>query len=247
MEYDRSEQSAGRKGRKVYKIWAYAYMPILYILIAAGLLFSLAMPYLEPLQDVVKMISSEHAPDTTTLKTIFTGPPETQPPESTTEETAFLGETVSNTDVAVPYFNTEYAHLRCERLEIDCPVYFGDSDTALANGAGQYAGSWMPGYGGMILIAGHNYSVFYNLQDAEIGDRFQLDTNYGAFEYEVSDIQVHDKNDDSAYDFENLGHEQLVLYTCWPKNRMAGVKLERIYVYCEKISGPTVVGMRDGE
>lgn len=223
-------------------------MPILYIIAAVLLLAGLSAPYWELSGNLLAVLSSDQAADTTTLRSIFTGPPETEPAqpsgaEENPEEPE--GETVQNRDVQIPYYNTEYAHLMCEAAEIDCPLYFGDSDMALANGAGQYSSSWLPGYGGTILVAGHNYSVFYNLQYVEVGDVFRVETNYGVYEYQVTDIQVHDHRDESAYDLTSRDREVLVLYTCWPMQRMAGVKTDRLFVYADKISGPTVVGLED--
>lgn len=243
---------SNRSNRKVKKIWAYAYMPILYIIFAAVLIVGLTVPYLEPIGDAFSILSSERTPDVTTLHSMFTGKPEVVPTIPPSEAESSIGEPVDpdqivihNRDIVIPTYNTEYAHLTYERLGIDSPVYWGDSKAALAAGAGQYTGSWMPGYGGTTLIAGHNYSVFFHLNEAEIGDRVTLTTNYGVFEYEVSDIQIFDHNDKDAYDLISLDHELLALYTCWPKNRMAGVKLQRIFVYCEKISGPIIIGLRD--
>lgn len=236
-----------RKKSKSHKTWAYAYMPILYILLAALLIVGLSYPYWDGIGDAISVFSADVTPNTTRLTSIFTGPPETQPvgPENPDSEgtAEVTGDTVDNSIIEIPKYNAEYAHLSCERIGIDCPLYFGDSDAALANGAGQYHSSWLPGYGGTILVAGHNYSVFYNLQYAEIGDVFQVITNYGVYEYEVTDIQVHDRNDKSAYDLSSRDREVLVLYTCWPMQRMAGVKTDRLFVYCDKISGPTVVGL----
>lgn len=219
-------------------------MPILYIFLAALLIGGLSYPYWEVIGNAISVFSSDVTPNTTRLTSIFTGPTETESnatvPEQQTPETE---NTVDNSAVQIPDYNTEYARLSCERIGIDCPLYFGDSDAALANGAGQYHSSWLPGYGGTILVAGHNYSVFYNLQYAEVGDVFQVITNYGIYEYQVTDIQVRDRRDETAYDLTSRDRELLVLYTCWPMQRMAGVKNDRLFVYCDKISGPAVVGM----
>lgn len=230
-----------RRKESKNKTWAYLYMPILYIFLAVLLIGGLSFPYWEVIGNAVSVFSSDITPNTMRLTSIFTGPPETEPDAE--PQTPESGDTVDNSIVQIPAYNTEYARLSCERIGIDCPLYFGDSDTALANGAGQYHSSWLPGYGGTILVAGHNYSVFYNLQYAETGDVFQVVTNYGVYEYQVTDIQVHDRLDETAYDLTSRDREMLVLYTCWPMQRMAGVKNDRLFVYCDKISGPTVVGM----
>ena len=54
-------------------------MPILYIIAAVLLLAGLSAPYWELSGNLLAVLSSDQAADTTTLRSIFTGPPETEP------------------------------------------------------------------------------------------------------------------------------------------------------------------------
>ncbi len=231
-------------GQKQTKVWAYAYMPILYMFLAVLVIGAVTYPYWGVIRSAVQVFSSDVTPNMTELTSIFlpTQPPQTpETDEPGAMNPAPQGDTVDNSVIEIPNYNTQYAQLRCDAIGLDCPLYFGDSDAALAMGAGQYHGSWLPGYGGTILVAGHNTSFFANFPDLEIGDIFQITTNYGVYEYSVTDMQIHNYQDKSAFDLTSREREVLVLYTC--VGLFGGSKDDRLFVYCDKISGPTVVGL----
>lgn len=69
-------------------------------------------------------------------------------------------------------------------------IFFGDNDVALRNGVGIYAGSFVPGYGGTILVAGHNNTYFNGLKNAEVGQKVEIKTSYGNYIYEITDTAV---------------------------------------------------------
>ena len=146
-------------------------------------------------------------------------------------------DTFDNTSVVMPYSNEQYAVLKCEELEIKAPLYWGDSDIALEAGAGTYTGSSMPGYGSTILVSAHNTTFFKNLKDAKEGNVFKIKTNYADFEYKVSKIEVKTLGNEAPVNFDSET-EQLVLYTCYPFSPMSAVSNQRLFVYCDKLSGP---------
>ena len=45
----------------------------------------------------------------------------------------------------------------------------------------------MPGYGGTILVAGHNNTYFNGLKNAQVGQRVEIRTSYGNYVYEITD------------------------------------------------------------
>ena len=56
-------------------------------------------------------------------------------------------------------------------LYVNLPVYFGDTLEILKKGVGHSSGSYFPGEGGSIIMAGHNFKTFLaNLPKANIGD-----------------------------------------------------------------------------
>ena len=119
---------------------------------------------------------------------------------------------------------------------IKCPLFYGDGDAQLNYGVGIYAGSFIPGYGRPIIIAGHNATYFNGLKYAQIGQTILIRTSYGNYRYEVTDIQVKHKDDSSAYDLE-AQEETLTLYTCYPFDQF-GLTPQGCFVYAKYVSGP---------
>lgn len=146
-------------------------------------------------------------------------------------------DTFDNTSVELPYTNEQYAVLRCDELEIKAPLYWGDSDIALEAGAGTYTGSSMPGYGSVTLVSAHNTTFFKNLKSVKEGNVFSLKTNYANFEYKVVKTEVKNVGNEMPVKLDSSS-EQLVLYTCYPFSPMSAVSDKRLFVYCDKISGP---------
>ena len=90
------------------------------------------------------------------------------------------------------------------------------------------------------MLAGHNTTHFKPLQNVEVGDIFTFTTSYGIYQYEVTNTRIADHEDGSAYNL-LLEEEQLIMYTCYPFEAMAGTKTDRLFVYAKKIAGPAVV------
>jgi sortase A len=142
--------------------------------------------------------------------------------------------------ITFPTNDTIYGQLDIENISISCPLLFGDDDKALNKGAGQYAGSFFPGYGGPILIAGHNNTCFKNLKNAKIGDTVKITTSYGIYKYRIARTDVRMDADTSAYTLKKSDGEILQLYTCLRVNTPVGNIKERFYAYGDLISGPKI-------
>lgn len=108
----------------------------------------------------------------------------------------------------------------------------------LRNGVGIYSGSAIPGYGKTILVAGHNNTYFNGLKYAKPGQIIRIRTNYGNYQYEITDTQVKDQSDSTAYDFD-AKEENLILYTCYPFDEL-GMTPNRFFVYAKFVSGPII-------
>ena len=105
----------------------------------------------------------------------------------------------------------------------------------MRNGVGIYAGSFVPGYGGTILVAGHNNTYFNGLKNAQVGQRVEIKTNYV---YEITDTAVKSANDSSAYDL-SADYENLIMYTCYPFDEL-GLTSKRFFVYAKLVSGTQI-------
>ena len=147
---------------------------------------------------------------------------------------------ISLSDIVTPKYGEQYGGLSCKELKISAPIFFGDRGNILQKGAGQYNGSFLPGEGGTILIGAHDTTYFKNLEKVKKGHKFEFYTEYGIYDYKVSDIKIYDEEDyHKAYDL-GAKKEKLILYTCYPFGKLNGTKTQRMFVYLDKISGPDI-------
>ena len=152
-----------------------------------------------------------------------------------------FGDFVPSSKIQYPLSSTKYAMISIETNGslFEIPLYFGDSSSILRRGAGHYMGSHFPGEGSTILVSAHNNTYFNCLQFLKFGDKITVKTNYGIYEYVVSNTQIKDKNDTSAYNL-SATEETLVLYTCYPFNAL-GLTEKRYFVLAKLISGSKVL------
>lgn len=124
-------------------------------------------------------------------------------------------------DAAEAHETIEYGDklgtIRVEGTQIECDLYWGDSSTQFDAGAGCHAsdGCVLPGENGTVFIGAHTGTYFADLGSAEIGDRIYLETDWGTFVYEVTEMQVIYETD---IDKVRWGAEEpsCILYTCYP-------------------------------
>lgn len=140
--------------------------------------------------------------------------------------------------VEYPNYGNQFGELIIEDCGIDAKLFFGDDDIALRNGVGVYNGSFVPGYGKTILVAGHNNTYFNGLKYAQVGQKVQIKTSYGNYEYEITDFAVKKAVDETAYDL-SADYENLIMYTCYPFDEL-GLTEARYFVYAKYLSGPSI-------
>ena len=140
--------------------------------------------------------------------------------------------------VEYPMYGTQFGELIIDDCKIENKLFFGDGEVALRNGVGVYNGSFIPGYGGTILVAGHNNTYFNGLKNAKEGQTVKIRTSYGNYEYKITKTAVKAYNDKTAYDL-TADHENLVMYTCYPFDEL-GLTNQRFFVYAEYVSGPKI-------
>lgn len=159
------------------------------------------------------------------------------PVEAPTDSTK--KQTVSISEIDFPSYGDQFGELIIEDCQINAKLFFGDNNTALNNGVGIYNGSYIPGYGKTILVAGHNNTFFNGLKYAKTGQEILIRTSYGNFTYEITDIQIKDYNDKSAYNL-SADSENLILYTCYPFDEL-GLTPQRCFVYAKPLSSNIVI------
>ena len=137
--------------------------------------------------------------------------------------------------VEYPNYGDVFASIQIPSISVDVNVYHGDALRLLKYGVGHHAGTYYPGEGGTILIAGHNtYGQFQTLPEINIGDEIIINAIYGKYKYKVESTDILEAsvfNENLAINDEE---EKLILYTCYPVNT-AGFKTKRFIVYASLV------------
>lgn len=103
------------------------------------------------------------------------------------------------------------------RLGLSAVVVEGTGAGDLARGPGHYPTTSLPGLGGTVAVAGHRttYSQpFRHIDELRAGDRIELTTPYGSFQYLVYARKIVDDHDWSIV--QPRSFEQIVLSACHP-------------------------------
>ena len=133
-----------------------------------------------------------------------------------------------------PEYGTEYATIKIPKLDVDLPVYYGDTLEVLKKGVGHSSGSYFPGEGGTIIYMGHNSKkVFRRFSELQKGNEIVVDTSYGEYKYKIYDMQIIKETDISKLPVKN-DKETLMIYTCYPFNNIGYTK-QRYVVYANLV------------
>lgn len=136
---------------------------------------------------------------------------------------------------AYPEVGTRYGTVKIPSLEIELPLYFGDSLDILKNGIGHTCLSYFPGEGGSILCMGHNTDKFLKkLPQIKMGDKIIIETSYGIYTYESYNTRIVDQYELEAAPL-NREKEVLMLYTCYPVDGL-GHATQRFFVYANLVN-----------
>ena len=135
-----------------------------------------------------------------------------------------------------PTDGENYGRLTISGTAVDCNLYYGDTESELALGAGTYRQTYVPGENGTVLIAGHTGTFFRDFESAALGADICIETRWGTYHYEIADMRVFNKNDASAYDLD-ADVENVLLYTCYPFGQIE-LTDERYMIYGRFVSGP---------
>lgn len=133
-----------------------------------------------------------------------------------------------------PEYGTEYATIKIPKIDVDLPVYYGDTLEVLKKGVGHSSGSYFPGEGGTIIYMGHNSKkVFRRFSELQKGNEIVVDTSYGEYKYKIYDMQIIKETDISKLPIKN-DKETLMIYTCYPFNNIGYTK-QRYVVYANLV------------
>ncbi|MDO4543437.1 MAG: sortase [Clostridia bacterium] len=140
-------------------------------------------------------------------------------------------------------YGTQFAQLNVEGWDIkNIAVYLGNDKSILKKAAGMSFASGFPGQGQRVIISSHVTREFAELEDTPIGAVVTIETLYGPYEYRVVDKRSFSGTERSLLTPSTLYGEQLILYTCYPRDNGGHRRTERCALICEKISGLELVG-----
>lgn len=143
--------------------------------------------------------------------------------------------TTINTDNVIenyPEYGTQYATIEIPKINVNLPVYFGDTLEILKKGVGHSSGSYFPGEGGSIVYMGHNSTkMFRRFSELQIGDEIKVTTSYGEYNYKIYDMQLIKETEVDKLPIQKE-KEILMVYTCYPFNNI-GYATQRYVVYAE--------------
>ena len=138
----------------------------------------------------------------------------------------------SNTLENYPEYGTQYATIEIPEIDVNLPVYFGDTLEILKNGVGHSSGSYFPGEGGSIIYMGHNsQNVFRRFSELQIGNEIIVTTSYGEYTYVIYDMALIDETEIDKLPIQKE-EEILMVYTCYPFNNI-GYATQRYVVYAK--------------
>ena len=137
-----------------------------------------------------------------------------------------------NTLQNYPEYGTQYATIEIPKINVNLPVYFGDTLEVLKKGVGHSSGSYFPGEGGSIIYMGHNSKkMFRRFSELQLGNEIKVTTSYGEYTYKIYDMQLINETDVDKLPIQKE-KEILMVYTCYPFNNV-GYATQRYVVYAE--------------
>ena len=108
--------------------------------------------------------------------------------------------------------------IRVPRLGLSIVVVTGTDTASLEKGPGWYTGTYLPGEGQLIYIAGHRTTYlapFAHIDSMRPGDRVRLELPYATFVYRVSSHVIVPADDIGR--LKSHGHEVIALQACHPR------------------------------
>ena len=131
-----------------------------------------------------------------------------------------------------PNYGDNYARIKISDIDVDLPVYFGDTLEILKNGVGHSTGSYFPGEGGSIVYMGHNAAkTFRRFGELQKGDEIIIEASYGIYKYKIYDMKLIKETDIDELPIQKE-KELLMVYTCYPFNNI-GYATQRYVLYAE--------------
>lgn len=245
--------------KKLKRVGAFIYVPLLFMFFGYLTIYIIGAPVINFASSAVELISLNDAPSfeqkgnnlfaersqekkqASNNQSTDSAQTETGQAADQTGTTQASGtESLASTTVVYPTGGDQFGEVVIDKVGINEPLYYGDSEEILRLGAGQYIGSMIPGDLGTTLIGGHNMPSFGKIYYLEPGDEVKVHTHYGDYTYQVTEVKIANYKDPSINT--KLGDRtkrSLILYTCYPLDAI-GLTPERVFVSADYVSGPII-------
>lgn len=128
------------------------------------------------------------------------------------------------------------AVLRIPELDIEAEIFGDTGDRSLDLGVGHIEGTAEPGQNGNVGIAGHRDGYFRRLKDVRPGQRVQIVTRSGRWEYVVDRTRIVDPG--AVEVLAQRAEPTLTLVTCYPFYFL-GSAPKRFIVHARRVSAST--------
>lgn len=209
--------------------------PIVFLIVGYSLIYVIGRPVIQFVTSSIQLFLLTDTPNFETTKQSFTAVDNKKVATNAKNE-------LPSSKIDYPLGGQLYGKVKIEKLQLNVPLYFGDTEEILREGAGQFMGSVYPGELGTTLIGGHNVDDFGKLGAAQVGDEITLQTTYGNYVYRINRLDVRDKKDKEINEMiYQRNDRRLILYTCYPIDSL-GLTNERLFAIGEFVSGPMING-----
>lgn len=247
--------------KQLKRLGAFVYVPLFFMCFGYLIIYIIGAPVINFASSAVELISLNDAPvfdqqgtnlfekrnekkeqssaDQSTNQSTNQTIDGTNQSAETGMEVSDKGELASSS-VVYPVGGDQFGEVVIDKVKINEPLYYGDSEEILRLGAGQYIGSMIPGDLGTTLIGGHNLPSFGKIYYLEPGDKVDIRTHYGDYTYQVTEVKVADYKDPTINTkLGDRSKRSLILYTCYPLDAI-GLTPERVFVSADYVSGPII-------
>lgn len=136
------------------------------------------------------------------------------------------------------YHNEKIAELTCDSIGLKSDVYYCINRVTMRNGIAMSAQSRLCGQGGAVYLAGYSSTILKPIANIKKGDIIEIITSWGAFKYEVFEIEH--MNSTQLQEKMDENDETLVLSTANDDKAFSTFNSNKKYVLAKMISGPMI-------
>lgn len=105
-------------------------------------------------------------------------------------------------------YGDKVANISSDDFALNSSVYYGSNRVSIMGGCGFNSSSAMFNQGATTVLVGYEEGELSPLDYANSGDTITVTTNYGSFNYQISDVSYSNKPVD---DYLNIGENKLVI------------------------------------